>query len=139
MSVNISDLREALAAQLATVPGANTNAYRLTQPPTPCLMVVGVETIERTSFGQAADAGYAVTVTVQGVAAKALDKNAQKLVDEWLSPQGDKNVWAAIEADPTLNGNSDDVTVLSCDGTQLLTLEDGTSVYGSTWHVQIDI
>jgi hypothetical protein len=142
MSVEISDIREALKTNLDTLTDScQKSAYRLPNPVMPALLVTGFDLVERVTFGQPTHSRYSLPFLIQGLAGRATDKGAQIRLDKWLSPLGTAatNVWAAIESDPTLGGIAKDVTVISCDGQQELTLDDGTAALGSTWHVQVDI
>lgn len=142
MSVEISDIRAGLAANIATVITAGqVSAYRLANPTPPAVLVTGVESIDQTSFGSSS-AGYEIVMAVQALAGRATDKGSQMLLDQWLSPWGALSVEQAISADRTLGGKVSDVTVLTNDGTQIVDLEGSSglvSVLASTWHVQIDL
>jgi hypothetical protein len=137
VSFEIADIRAGLAANLATVAESRqVSAYRMASPTPPSLVVVGFEEITPITFGRG---GFEIPMLIQGLAGKSTDKGAQIRLDKWLSPNGDLNVWAAIESDQSLGGTVSAVTVLRCDGSQFIQLENGTEVLGSTWHVRIDL
>lgn len=137
MTVEISDIREGLATNLQTVAESRqVSAYRMASPTPPSLIVVGFDEITPTTFGRT---GFEIPMLIQGLAGKATEKGAQIRLDKWLSPLGTLDVWSAIESDQTLGGKVSAVTVLKCDGSQFIQLENGTEVLGSTWHVRIDL
>ena len=100
--------------------------------------MVGFDTIERTTFGRASSASYALPFQVQGLAGMATEEGAHIRLDKWLSPKGALSVWAAIESDPTLGGIVDNVIVTRCDGSQILQAASG-EMLGSTWHLNIQL
>lgn len=139
MTTEIADIRQGIANNIsAHVSNATVSAYRLPAPVAPAILVTGVESIDRTSFGEGS-AGYQIIVVVQALAGKTTDKGAQILLDTWLSPWGATNVWSAIESDTTLGGKVSDVTIVSNDGTQIVSPDNITDFLASTWHVQVDL
>lgn len=136
-TVEINDIREGLVANLAGIPDCQKLPYRTGNENPPTLVVWGFDEITRTSFG--AGGGAEIPMRILGIAGKTTTKGAQVKLDKWLSPFGATNVWDAITSDPTLGGKVSQVVVLSCDGSQVLTLENGTEVLGTTWHIRIDL
>lgn len=135
----LADIRAGLKTNLETISGieaGQVHAYRLDNPTPPVLMVIGVEEAVPTAFR---GGGYSWTLTVVGMVSSLIDEGAQRQLDEWLSPTGAASVWAAIETDRTLDGAVDSLAVTRQDGTQIMTLDNGTQVLGSTWHVQIEL
>lgn len=139
MSVDISEIRAGLEANLSSITGCQTSAYRIAAPSPPTIMVVGFDQITATSFGRS---GFEIPMLVQGLAGLPTEKSAQIRLDRWLSPTDATtadNVWAALESDRTLGGKVSTLAVTSCDGSQILTLDNGTDVLGTTWHVLIEL
>jgi hypothetical protein len=136
MSVNMEDIRNGIVANLSTITGCQKNAYRSGNNTPPAIVVAGFDVMEPTSFSRG---GHSFTMLVQGLAGKPLNKAAEVRLDKWLLPGGDEDVWAAIESDRTLNHTVDNCAVTSCDGSQLITLDNGTEVLGTTWHLQIEL
>lgn len=132
----MKDIRQGLVDNLATIPDCQKSPYRLANPSPPALLVIGFDEMTPTVFQRG---GFSFVMLVQGLAGKATEKSAEIRLDEWLSPTGAKNVWEALESDPTLGGNVSDLAVLSCDGSQVITADNNTEYLGSTWHVQIEL
>lgn len=139
MTVELSDIRTGLVNNItATIGGTvgQVSGYRLANPTPPAILVTGWDQIARNAFGSAR---FQIDALVQALAGATTDKHAQIRLDAWLSPVGATSLWLAIESDPTLGGKALDVTVLGCDGTQIVTLDNGTEVLASTLHVQVDL
>ena len=135
MTVNMVDIRNGLVANLASISGCSKAAYRTGNVTPPALVVTGFGgNTERVAMGS-----WVLEVLIQGLAGKPTHESAERRLDDWLLPRGSKDVWAAIESDKTLGGKVNDLHVVSNDGTQLLTLDNGTEVLGTTWHVEIEL
>ncbi len=133
----MSDIRSALVTNLKTLSGSRqVSAYPKQAPTPPALIVVGFDSIERITFGFG---GFNIPFQVQGLAGMPTEESAHIVLDKWLSPTGSASVWAAIEHDKTLGGKVDNVIVLRCDGSQILQIQSGVEMLGSTWHLQIEL
>lgn len=133
---SMADIREALAANLSALATAKqVSAYRLDNPTPPTLQVSGFAEMEPTTF----HGGWTIEMIVQGFVGKTTDKGSQLLLDKWLAPWDDESVVAAIEADKQLGGAVSDLGVSRIDGSTIFTLPNGSTVFGSTWHVQVEI
>jgi hypothetical protein len=131
----MGDIRAGLVANLATITGCQKAAYRTGNATPPALVVAGFGgNIERIAMGS-----WSLELLIQGLAGKTLNSAAERKLDAWLLPGGDQDVWAAIESDKTLGGKVSDLHVSANDGTQILTLDNGTEVLGTTWHVEIEL
>lgn len=141
MAVEMEQIREALVVNLASIPDCQKNAYRMENPTPPALLVVGFDPItpETMDDSDGEGASYSFEMLIQGIAGKPLAKSAQQRLDRWILPSGDESVWRAIKSRPDLGGIIEDLDVLACDGSQFFTLENGTVVLGSTWHLKIQI
>lgn len=120
MAANISAIRTALAANLATIPGLRT-AAEIPDNPSPPIAVVSLNTID---YDQAFKQGltlYNFTVTV--IVGRAAEREAQRRIDSYS--QGD-GVKSAIESDKTLDGNAYDTRVTSLTSIGSLQLNDQT-------------
>jgi len=136
MSVNMDAIRNGIVANLQGIPDCSKAAYRTGNISTPALVVAGFDQIDATTMGRH---GFTFTMLIQGLAGETTNRGAEVRLDAWLSPTGDVNVWSALESDRTLGGAVDTSAVTRCDGTQLLTLLNGTQVLGTTWHLQIEL
>lgn len=133
MSVSIDDIRNAIVNNLSAITGCQKVAYRSGNPTPPAIVVAGFgESMERVSFK-----AWTFELLVQGLAGKTLNTAAERRLDQWLLPGGATDVWAALESDKTLGGKVSNCIVTSNDGTQVITLDNGTEVLGTTWHLQI--
>lgn len=77
------------------------------------------------------------SMTVQAFVAGGGDKAAQIVLDELLDTSGGHSLKAAIEADKTLGGATDDLIVRRCSSYQEYQRTDGTLVIGADWIVEI--
>lgn len=136
MTVNMEDIRNGIIANLVTIPDCQKSPFRSGNNTPPALVVTGFDVMEPTSFSRG---GHTFTMLVQGLAGAPLKRASEARLDEWLLPGGAKDVWAALESDRTLGGTVDNSAVTECDGTQVITLDNGTEVLGTTWHLQIEI
>lgn len=136
MTVNLDDIRNGIVTNLAAIPDCQKLAYRSENPTPPALVVTGFDQIEAITFGRG---GFTFAMLIQGLAGTPTRKSAEQRLDQWLSPIGAVNVWAALESDRTLGGKVADSHVELCDGTQLITLDNGTIMLGTTWHLQIEL
>lgn len=108
MSV-IGDVRTGLKANLDSIPGVNVSKYALSNPmggPLLHLWPTGV-TYHRAMTTGIVDA----TFTVQAVCAVITDQDSQAKIDRMLDGEGADSVFAALEADKTLGGVCDSLTV----------------------------
>lgn len=136
MNVNMEDIRNGIVTNLATITGCQKSPYRSGNNTLPAIVVAGFDVMEPTSFSRG---GHTFTMLVQGLAGKPLTKTAEVRLDKWLLPGGDQDVWAALESDRTLSNAVDNCAVTSCDGSQVITLDNGAEVLGTTWHLQIEL
>lgn len=135
MTVNMDDIRTGLVTNLASITGCQKAPYRSGNQTPPALVVAGFgANLERVAMGS-----WAFEILIQGLAGAPLKTSSERKLDRWLLPGGTEDVWAAIESDKTLGGKVSDLHVASNDGTQVLTLDNGTEVLGTTWHVAIEL
>lgn len=136
MTVNMQDIRAGIIANLGSITGCQKSPTRSGNNTPPAIVVTGFDQIEPTTYQRG---GHSFTMLIQGLAGKPLAKAAEQRLDRWLLPGGDQDVWAALESDRTLGGTVDTSAVVLCDGTQVITLDNGTEVLGTTWHLQIEL
>lgn len=140
MATTMADIRAGLVTNLERIQDVTgkpqVNAYRMSNPTLPSVQVTGYETMEPITFHRGATS---IPVIVQAFAANSTTRGGQELLDQWLFPTGSLSIWAAIMYDRTLGGKVDDLMVTSCDGSQIVTLDNSVEAVMSTWHVQVEI
>lgn len=120
--MSITLIREALAANLATISGLRTSAD-VPDLPNPPIAVVALRSV---TYDGAFDGGltnynFAVTVIV----GRAAERVAQSRLDAYIST-GSSSVKSAVESDKTLGGNAYDCRVVSMDSVGSLSISDTT-------------
>lgn len=118
-TTTITQIREGLATNLATIPDTQISAYMLVSPLPPVIHILpaGID------FDHSMHRGLDVlTFTVEAFVAMGLDVGAQIRMDKMLSPSGPLSVKAAIEANKTLGGLVDDTWVERVGGYRLVEL-----------------
>lgn len=129
------DIRNGLVTNLGSITGCSKVAYRSGNVTPPALVVTGFGgNTERVAMGS-----WEIEVLIQGLAGKPLSTSAERRLDQWLLPRGTHDVWAAIESDKTLGGTVSSLHVVANDGTQIIILDNGSEVLGTTWHVAIEL
>lgn len=116
----ISDMRDGLAANIATLAGIRTYAEIPDQPNVPCAIV----SLRDVNYDQAFQRGlaqYNFTITV--VTGRASERTAQARLDS-LASAGTAGMKYAIESDKTLGGAAYDVRVISMDNIGAVNLND---------------
>jgi hypothetical protein len=108
MAGNGSDLQNALATALATIPGLRV-ADHLPEQVAPPMAVIQLQSVtyHRAMRGGLSEWRYVISL----IAGRMGDRAAQRQMDSWLSYDGPQSVRAAIETDPTLDGNASTLIV----------------------------
>lgn len=120
---DIGELRDGIAANLATIDGLRTSAD-MPDNPSPPIAVVSLSDID---YDQAFGRGltvYNFDVTV--IVSRADARNAQNYLDTYCSSTGANSVKLAIESDRTLNGKAFDLKVAQLRSYGSLTVNDTT-------------
>jgi hypothetical protein len=120
---DIGELRDGIAANLATIDGLRTSAD-MPDNPSPPIAVVSLSDID---YDQAFGKGltiYNFDVTV--IVSRADARNAQNYLDTYCSSTGANSVKLAIESDRTLNGKAFDLKVAQLRSYGSLTVNDTT-------------
>jgi hypothetical protein len=120
--MSISQIRTALATNLATIPGLRT-AAEIPDLPNPPIAIVSLESV---TYDQAFAKGlttYTFTVTV--VVGRSAEREAQRKLDAYISP-GANSVKNAVESDKTLGGYAYDCRVVSLNSVGSVTISDTT-------------
>jgi hypothetical protein len=120
--MSISQIRTALATNLATIPGLRT-AAEIPDLPNPPIAVVSLDSV---SYDQAFAKGmtsYTFTVTV--IVGRSAEREAQRKLDAYITP-GANSVKNAIESNKTLGGYAYDCRVVSMNSVGSVTISDTT-------------
>jgi hypothetical protein len=120
--MSITQIRTALATNLATIPGLRT-AAEVPDNPTPPIAIVNLDSV---TYDQAYAKGmtnYNFTITV--VVGRSAEREAQRKLDGYITP-GANSVKNAIESDKTLGGYAYDCRVVSLNSVGSLTISDTT-------------
>ena len=120
--MSISQIRAALATNLATIPGLRT-AAEVPDLPNPPIAIVNLDSV---TYDQAFAKGmtnYNFTITV--IVGRAAEREAQRKLDSYISP-GANSVKNAIESNKTLGGYAYDCRVVSMNSVGSVTISDTT-------------
>lgn len=120
---SITELREGLANNLATIDGLRA-VPEMPDNPNPPTAVVSLSSVE---YDQTFGAGmtlYTFDVTV--IVGRADARNGQAYLDSYCSSTGANSVKLAIESDKTLNGKAYDLRVTQLSSYGSLTVNDTT-------------
>jgi hypothetical protein len=120
--MSISQIRAALATNLATIPGLRT-AAEVPDLPNPPIAIVNLDSV---TYDQAFANGmtnYNFTITV--IVGRAAEREAQRKLDAYISP-GANSVKNAIESNKTLGGYAYDCRVVSMNSVGSVTISDTT-------------
>lgn len=107
----ISQIRDGLAARLATIPGLRVHDTVPGQINPPAAVVRRRQTRYDITLDGADDYTMVVTVFVQA----SNDRTAQDAIDAYIDASGASSVVAAIHVDPTLGGVVDFARVVSAE------------------------
>lgn len=119
----ISEMRDALAANLATIPGLRT-APELIDNPSPPVALVSLESIEYDQAYQRGLTLYSFTIIV--IVGRAAERTAQRKLDDYLANDGEQSVKVAVESDRTLSGYAQDLRVVSAGSIGSIQVNDQT-------------
>jgi hypothetical protein len=120
--MSISLIRQALATNLATIPGLRT-AAEVPDLPNPPIAIVALNSVTYDRAYANGMTSYSFTITV--IVGRAAEREAQRTLDTYIST-GDKSVKFAVESDKTLGGNAYDCRVVSMDSVGSLNISDTT-------------
>jgi hypothetical protein len=121
--VAITEMRERLAANLATISGLRT-AAELIDNPSPPVALVSLDSIE---YDQAYQRGLTLyTFTIIVIVGRAAERTAQRKLDDYLANDGEQSVKVAVESDRTLSGYAQDLRVVSAGSIGSIQVNDQT-------------
>ena len=119
----ITDLRNGIATNLATIAGLRTGATipDNVNPPFAIIAPNGVEYHQSFKNGLSR---YSFTVTL--VVGRASERSAQNALDAYCSPTGSSSIRVAVESDKTLSGKAFDCVVTAMRNYGSISLGDNT-------------
>jgi hypothetical protein len=120
--MSISQIRTALATNLATITGLRT-AAEVPDLPNPPIAIVALNNVSYDRAFAQGMTSYTFVITV--IVGRAAEREAQRKLDAYISP-GANSVKNAIESDSTLGGYAYDCRVVSMDSVGSLTISDTT-------------
>jgi hypothetical protein len=97
----VSQIRDGLAANLATISGLRTSATVPDNPNPPIAIVEPTSVNYDTTFGRGLDE-YLFKITI--IAGRADERSGQNKLDGYCNPSGSLSVKTAVESDKTLGG-----------------------------------
>lgn len=130
---SLTAIREALAANLDTIPHVQVSAYLLSRPNPPCLVVQPASTTYDLAGQRGMDSWR---LTVRAYVGAVSDRGAQKRLDRLLAGSGPESVKQAIESDAQLGGAAMDLHVKRLDAYRLYDLG-GQPLLGAEWEVEV--
>lgn len=131
----MADLREALAATLASLPGVQESAYVLANSTPPCAHVEPAPIDYDLAMQRGLDDWMFIVSVYVGM---STDIGAQKTLDEFIDPTGSLSVKTLIEADRTLGGVCDTLQVTGCSGYKTyVSPRSSNMVLGAEWTVKV--
>lgn len=104
----VSELRDGLKANLATITGLRT-ADTVPDNPNPPIAIVLPQSVQYDNAFQHGMNTYTFSVLV--IVNRVSERTAQNSLDAYVSGTGSKSVKLAVESDKTLNGKAFDVRV----------------------------
>lgn len=131
---SFAEVREGLAASLGAISNLQASAYMLANPTLPAAEVLPGEIDYDKTFRRGMDG---LEFTVRLMVGAASDIGAQKKLDAFLAPSGASSVKAALEADPTLGGDIEDLHVTKCTGYRLFPRDGHGPALGAEWTVRV--
>jgi hypothetical protein len=121
--VVISDIRDGIANNLATVPGLRV-AGELIDNPSPPIALLSLDSIE---YDQAYQRGLnLLTFTITVIVGRAAERTAQRKLDGYIQITGDQSVKVAVESDRTLSGACQDLRVTTAGSIGSIQINDQT-------------
>jgi hypothetical protein len=120
--MSISQIRTALAQNLATIPGLRT-AAEVPDLPNPPVAIVALNSVNYDRAYAKGMTSYTFVITV--IVGRSAEREAQRKLDGYIST-GANSVKNAVESDKTLGGYAYDCRVVSMDSVGSLTISDTT-------------
>jgi len=134
---SIGDIRDGLAANLATIRGLRVSSW-LPDSINPPHVVIAPPTIKYDqTMGANVHGVDEYTFTIRVFVNRDVTRVAQNLLDSYCAATGEQSIKAAIESDRTLGSAALDLRVTDCLGVSPQVFEDGQVYLTATWSVFI--
>ena len=131
----IGDLRAGLKTNLDGIPGFNVSRYALSNPVPPVIHLWPTSiTYHRAMQMGLQEVIFRVEAVVSFV---GTDQGPQALVDKLLDGEGAESVVAAVEAEPTLGGECQNLIVDSMDAYEVAATSDNQARLIAAWSVRV--
>jgi hypothetical protein len=134
MGATLAQIREGLAANLATIADIQISPYVLSNPTPPAAEIEPAPVEYDQAFGRGHDRW---TMTVRVFVGLTTDIGAQKRLDLYLAPSGATSVKTALESDCTLGGTVQDLHVTGCSGYRVFGRQGQAPVLGAEWQLTV--
>jgi hypothetical protein len=132
--MGLTEIRNGLATNLATIDGVQVSAYALQSPAPPTIQILPGGIDYTVTMGLSGFQLY--TMTVQAFAAFGNGGAGQLFLDGLMAMTGLTSVSTALESDQTLGGFADQVNVQTCSGVSVATIG-GMDVLLIEWTVDV--
>lgn len=120
---DITNIRQGIATNIATVPGLRTSA-EIPDSPNPPMAVVNLDSIDYHNAMKDGLTTYNFTVTV--IVGRAAEREMQRKLDAYCQPSGTQSVKRAIESNRSLSGEVYDLIVVNSNSIGNITINDQT-------------
>ena len=131
---DLADIREALAASLASIPNLHQSGYLLANPTPPFAEVYPVAKVYDRAMQRGLDVWH---LNVRVGVGMGLSLGAQRSLDAFIADIGTSSIKAAIEDDRTLGGVVEFVRVTRCDAYRMFERQGSSAVLGAEWEVEV--
>jgi len=121
--VSIAAIRNGIGANLATIRGLRV-AETIPDNPSPPIAVLSLGNV---SYDQAYQGGLVIyNFVVSVIVGRASEREAQRRLDEFVTPTGSQSIKVAVESDRSLGGAAYDVKVTDMSNVGAVQLNDAT-------------
>lgn len=136
-AVSVRSLRDGLRENLKAIQGIQVSRYFLVNPTPPGIHILP-PSVEYHGSMHSGLTTYTFTIQAfTSLSGSAGDISSQILLDELLDETGPRSVVAALEADPTLGGVAQDVTVDTAASAQPQQTLEGLVLLTSDWTARV--
>lgn len=120
---SITEIRTALATNLATVTGLRT-AAELPDNPSPPIAIVNLDSVEYHTAFKNGLTTYQFTISV--IVGRSAEREMQRKLDAYITPTGSQSVKAGVESNRSLSGACQDLVCSGVNSIGSITINDQT-------------